>query len=165
MNFCSAKRLDQNHRTLWPDRCPYTYYTVEGFPDTRHLRRLNSVNRGAAPSPLVIAINAYILLIATYRGDLLWPGMIRLSRRGISTTRTTHLCNLIDKAVHLALRAALPVWRTTPNVVLHSETDIPPARILFEENRLRLAARLNSLDNRHPLRIRASTCLNLRIQK
>ncbi|KAI0994969.1 hypothetical protein K3495_g13213 [Podosphaera aphanis] len=38
---------------------------------------------------------------------------------------------------------------------------MPPARIILEGIRLRLAARLNSLDNRHPLRTRASLCPNV----
>lgn len=53
------------------------------------------------------------------------------------------------------------MWRTTPNVVLHREGGIPPACILLEGYRLRLAARLNSLDDRHPLRTRASVCPNV----
>ncbi len=50
---------------------------------------------------------------------------------------------------------------TTPNVVLHREGGVPPAHILLEGYRLRLTARLNSLDDRHPLRIRASVCPNV----
>ncbi|KAI1000223.1 hypothetical protein K3495_g7975 [Podosphaera aphanis] len=60
------------------------------------------------------------------------------------TPFTAYLCNLIDKAVRVALRAALPVWRTTPNVILHREGGIPPANVLLEGGRLRLAARINS---------------------
>lgn len=46
-------------------------------------------------------------------------------------------------------------------MVLHRESGIPPARIILESNRLRLAARINSLDDRHPLRIRACVCPNI----
>lgn len=60
----------------------------------------------------------------------------------------------------MGLRAALPVIRTTPNAVLHREGGIPPAKYLLEGNRLRLAARLKSLDDRHPLRTRAAICPN-----
>lgn len=86
---------------------------------------------------------------------------MRPTAQGWQTPQSTNLCNLIDKVIHLALRSALPVWKTTPNAVIHRESGIPPARVLLEANRLRLASRLNSLDNRHPLRSRASVCPNV----
>ena len=122
------------------------------------MRRLNSVKGGAAPGPLVTAVKMCVVPVATYGADVWWPGTTRLAAKGFVTPQTTHLCNLIDKAIHIALRAALPVWRTTPNAVLHRESGIPPARILLEGNRLRLAARINTLDNLHPLRDRAIVC-------
>lgn len=61
----------------------------------------------------------------------------------------------------MGLRAALPMWRTTPYVVLHRDGGTPPARILLEGYRLRLSARLKFLDDRHPLRSRASVCSNV----
>ena len=91
---------------------------------------------GAAPKALITAAEACVGSLATNGADVWWPGMTRPTRKGISTPQTTHLCNLIDKVVRLSLRAALPVWRTTPNVVLHREGGIPPARILLEGNRL-----------------------------
>lgn len=45
-----------------------------------------------------------------------------------------------------------------PNAILHREGGILSAQIILEGNRLRLAARINSLDDRHPLRSRASIC-------
>lgn len=125
------------------------------------MRRLNPINRGAAPKPLVQAVDACVVSVATYGAEVWWPGLTRPTTHGIVTPPTTYLCGLIDKAVHPAIRAALPVWRTTPNVVLHRESGIPPARIMLECNRLRLAARINSLDDRHPLRHRASICPNV----
>ncbi|KAI0993628.1 hypothetical protein K3495_g14556, partial [Podosphaera aphanis] len=127
----------------------------------QHMRRLNPVRRGATPGPLVTAVNACVVSVATYGAEVWWPGLTRPTARGIVTPPTTNFCNLIDRSVHLALRAALPVWRTTPNAVIHRESGIPPARIILEGNRLRLAARLNSLDNLHPLRSRASLCPNV----
>lgn len=126
-----------------------------------HLRRLNYVKRGAAPRALVTAVEACVVSVATYGADVWWPGISRPTKKGITTPKTTYLCNLIDKVIHQGLRAALPVWKTTPNVVLHREGGIPPARLLLEGLRLRLAARLNSLDNRHPLRERATVCPNV----
>ncbi|KAI0997120.1 hypothetical protein K3495_g11067 [Podosphaera aphanis] len=128
---------------------------------SHHMRRLNPALRGVAPSPLVAAVSSCVVPVATFGANVWWPRLTRLIALGNFTPPTTHLCSLIDKSVHLALRAALPVWRTTPNVVLHRESGIPPARMLLEGNRLHLVVRLNTLDDRHPLRSRASVCPNV----
>lgn len=127
----------------------------------QHMRRLNTVRRGAAPGLLVMATNACVVPVAMYGAEVWWPGMTRPAAKGAVTPQTTHLCSLIDRALHLALRAELPVWRTILNAVLHRESGIPPARILLEGNRLRFAARINTLDKSHPLRDRASLCPNV----
>lgn len=69
--------------------------------------------------------------------------------------------NLIDRVIHVALTAALIVWKTTPNLVLYRESIIPLVRISLEGNRLCLATRSNSLDNYLLLCGRASMCLNV----
>ncbi|KAI1006775.1 hypothetical protein K3495_g1438 [Podosphaera aphanis] len=74
-----------------------------------HMRRLNPVLRGAAPSPLVAAVSSCVVPVATFGADVWWPGLTRPTARGNVTPTTTHLCSLIEKSVHLALRAALPV--------------------------------------------------------
>ncbi|KHJ30080.1 putative te1b-like protein [Erysiphe necator] len=122
----------------------------------QHMRRLNHVQRGASPKALITAVDACVVPVATYRAEVWCPGLLRPKANGYIKPPTSFHCGLIDKVLHMALRAALPVWRTTPNVVLQREGGIPPARILLEGYRLRLAARLNSLDDRHPLRTRAS---------
>ncbi|KAI0995289.1 hypothetical protein K3495_g12893 [Podosphaera aphanis] len=138
-----------------------TTWCSKALKAAQHMCRLNSVKRGAAPGPLVTAVNACIVPVATIGAEVWWPGLTRETTRGTVTPATSHFCNRIDKTVHLAIRSALPVWRTTPIVVLHREAGIPPARIILEGIRSRLAARLNSLDNRHPFRTRASLCPNL----
>ena len=127
----------------------------------QHMRRFNSAYRGAAPMPLVRAVDACIVPVATFGSDVWWPGLKRPTLRGISTPSTTNMCSMIDKAILTGLRAALPVMRTTPNAVLHREAGIQPANILLEGNRIRVAARLKSLDKQHPLRSRASVCHGL----
>ena len=79
----------------------------------QHIRRLNSVKRGAAPSALATAVDMCVVPVATFGADVWWPGNTRPTANGISTPQATSLCSLIDKAVILVLRAALPVWRTT----------------------------------------------------
>ncbi|KAI1002860.1 hypothetical protein K3495_g5342 [Podosphaera aphanis] len=121
----------KHHVTIW---CSKALKTAQ------HMRRLYSVKRGAALGPLVTAVNACIVPVANFGAEVWWPGLTREITRGTVTPATSHFCNLIDKAVHLAIR----------------EVGIPPAWIILEGIRLRLAARLNFLDNRHPLRTRAS---------
>lgn len=133
----------------------------KGLKLAQHMRRLNSVKRGAAPIALITAVNSCIVPVATFGAEVWWPGLARPSAYKTVTPPTSYHCGLIDKVIHMAIRAALPVWRTTPNVVLHREGGIPPARIMLEGYRLRLAARINSLDDRHPLRYRASMCPNV----
>lgn len=130
-----------------------------------HMRRFNSTYRGAAPDALIRAVDLCIIPVATYGSEVWWPGLKRPTQRGVSTSQTTGLCSMIDKVISTGLRAALPVMRTTPTVVLQREGGIPPARIILEGNRLRLSARLKSLDSGHPLRRRAAVCPNIGTRK
>ncbi|KAI0998194.1 hypothetical protein K3495_g9999 [Podosphaera aphanis] len=123
----------------------------------QHMRRLNPVKRDATPGALVTAVNTCVIPVATFGAEVWWPGTSRPSRHGNVTPPTSFLCGLVDKSIHLALRALLPVWRTTPNAVLHWEAGILVARILLEGYRLRLAVGLNSLDSANPLRSRLGT--------
>ena len=100
------------------------------------MRRSNPVKRGTTPGPLVIAVNMCDVPVARYEAEVWWPGMKLPAAKGTVTPQKTHLCDLIDKTVYMALRAALPVWRTTSNAVIHRESGIPPARVLLEGNRL-----------------------------
>ncbi|KAF5262424.1 hypothetical protein FOXYS1_6847 [Fusarium oxysporum] len=62
-----------------------------------------------------------------------------------------HLVQRMTKAMNQAMRAILPVWKTTPITALHRESGIPPVDQLLEARRLRFSARLKSLDDTHPL--------------
>lgn len=166
----SGNKIEPAQHIHWPGVHLDTHLTFKHHVATwcgkamnlaRHMRRLNSVQRGAAPKALITAVDACIVPVATYGAEVWWPGLSRPSATGTITPPTSFHCGLIDKVLYMALRAALPVWRTTPNVVLHREGGIPPARILLEGYRLRLTARLNTLDDRHPLRLRASVCPNV----
>src|SRR6478735_10781959 len=57
----------------------------------------------------------------------------------------------MSKAMNQAMRAILPVWKTTPTTILHRESGIPPIDQLLDARRLRFSARLKSLDEAHPL--------------
>ncbi|KAI0996073.1 hypothetical protein K3495_g12108 [Podosphaera aphanis] len=141
----------KHHVTTWCEKA---------LRAAQHMRRFNSTYRGAAPKALVRAVDTCIVPIATFGSEVWWPGLSRPTIRRTVTPQITGTCEMIDKAILMGLRAALPVVRTTPNVVVHREGGIPPSKYILEGNRLRLAARLNTLDDRHPLRSRAAICPN-----
>ncbi|POS85013.1 hypothetical protein EPUL_002447 [Erysiphe pulchra] len=106
---------------------------------------------GKALTPIT-AVDSCVAPVATFGAEVWWPGLSRPKANGIVKPPTSFHCGLIDKVLHIALRAALLVWRTTQNVVLHKEG---------EGYRLRFSTRLNSLNDRHPLRTRTNVCSNV----
>ena len=119
------------------------------------LWRACPVLRGAAPHAMVQLMEACVLSVAMYGSDVWWQGTHKLSHRGLIRCRNAGLVEMVERIITMAIRVALPVFRTTPNVALHREAGIPPADLLLEGMRLRQSARLHRLDNAHPLRSRA----------
>lgn len=122
------------------------------------LRSINKVQRGAAPGPLVRAVNACVVSTALYGAEAWWPGLTRITTKRdkkVSTGIGWHT-KLLDRTILTAIRAALPVWRTTPNIVLHRESGILPAEVLLQQKQLRNIARIRRLDSYHPLATRAN---------
>ena len=68
----------------------------------------------------------------------------------------------MSSALNIALRAILPVWKTTPLLTLHCEAGIPPVAQLLQTRRLQASARLHALDPQHPLVTRATNTSRLR---
>lgn len=95
-------------------------------------------------------------MVETYGTEVWWQGLSRPTATGAVRSPTSFNCDLINKVIIKSLRAALPEWRKAQNVVLHREGGVSPAHIPLGGYRLQLVARLNYLDDRHPLRIRAS---------
>ncbi|XP_044723886.1 RNase H domain-containing protein [Hirsutella rhossiliensis] len=58
----------------------------------------------------------------------------------------------MDKSLNTAMRAILPVWKTTPLSARHREAGIPPVSHLLQACRTRFAARLKSSTKRTRLR-------------
>lgn len=73
----------------------------------------------------------------------------------------TYYYGLNDKLLHITLKAVLKVWTTTLALDLHRDKGIPLTRILLKGNRLRLTARLNSLDDCHHVTTRDNLCLSV----
>ena len=122
------------------------------------LRSINKVQRGAAPGPLIRAVNACVVSTALYGAEAWWPGLTRITTKRdkkVSTGVGWHT-KLLDRTIMTAIRAALPVWRTTPNIVLHRESGILPAEVILQQKQLRSIARIRRLDSYHPLASRAN---------
>ncbi|KAF5697671.1 reverse transcriptase, partial [Fusarium mundagurra] len=72
--------------------------------------------------------------------------------RGLTNTIHGSLLSArMSKAMNQAMRAVLPVWKTTPATILHRESGIPQIDQLLDARRLRFSTRLKSLDEAHPL--------------
>ena len=112
------------------------------------LRMLGGVRRGAPASSLRLAVQAGVVPIFTYAAEAWFRPKSPDARRG-----QAHL-GLLDAALGESLRAALPVYKTTPTPLLHHAAGIPPAALLLNSVRRRSALRTLRLDPAHPLRTR-----------
>lgn len=112
------------------------------------LRSLSNTTTGAPPGPMRQAIKACVVSIATHGQEAWYPGTHDYKGR---PTRVKGLVYMINSTIANACRAAVPAYRTAPHDALLREAGIPPASILLEANRRRFAARIRTLDDRHPL--------------
>jgi ribonuclease HI len=109
---------------------------------------LGGCKKGAPPDTLRTAVLACVIPTMAYAAETWWlpPG-------GQGHRFTTAVAAM-DRACRIALRAALPVYRTTPAPLLHHAAGIPPMECHLD-NRSRMAAvRFARLDTGHPLRAR-----------
>lgn len=126
----------------------------------RHIRSLANTIHGPPPKSLRKAILTCVIPVATYGAEAWYAGPTktptdsthekRTGRTEVSTQQEGHLA-MIDRVLKTAIKAVLPVWKTTPRECLYRDAGIPTARILLEKTRLRFAHRLKSVDKDHPL--------------
>ena len=133
-----------------------------------HAEKMASKGRRAAAGLIVLAnkvqrvdtktmhraVHAYILPILTYAVSAWWPGRTRTNKNGKTIwNRVDGHLKKLDKAQNVALRAILPVWKTTPIKIMQKEAATPPIEhtlnYLFELASLRL----HKLEPRHPIRL------------
>ncbi|KAJ3455531.1 hypothetical protein MRS44_017013 [Fusarium solani] len=119
-----------------------------------HLRGLTNTIHGPLPSAVRGAVRACVEPVLLHGSEAWYPGRTR--PRWTQPTKdlpssNQHLIQRMTKAMNQAMRAILPVWKTTPITILHRESGIPPVDQLLEARRLRFSARLKSLDEAHPL--------------
>lgn len=119
-----------------------------------HLRGLTNTVHGPLPSAVRGAVRACVEPVLLHGSEAWYPGTSRprwnQPTKDIPSSNQ-HLIQRMTKTMNQAMRAILPVWKTTPINVLHRESGIPPVNQLLEARRLRFSARLKSLDGAHPL--------------
>jgi len=99
--------------------------------------------KGAPTDSLLKAVRSCVMPILTYGYQAWWPTPER--RRITGTTAE------LDKVVRRAVRAALPVYRTTPTHLLAHAAGTPPMEIVLDDLMHGEAMRLSLLDPTHIL--------------
>jgi ribonuclease HI len=115
------------------------------------LRFVNNTVRGTSALAARRAIYAVALPTLCYGLDTWFPGFpsetTHKSARTITKTHLSKLQIILNKACH----AVLPVWKTTPQIILWKEAGIPPADIILRQQQARTALRYATLDAAHPV--------------
>ncbi|RKK35990.1 hypothetical protein BFJ67_g13012, partial [Fusarium oxysporum f. sp. cepae] len=119
-----------------------------------HLRGLTNTVHDPPPSAVRSAVRACVESVLLHGSQAWYPGRTR--PRWTQPTKdlpscNQHLIQIMTKAMNQAMRAVLPVWKTTPIAALHRESGVPPVDQLLDAGRLRFSARLKSLDEAPPL--------------
>ncbi|KAI8402067.1 hypothetical protein FOFC_17372 [Fusarium oxysporum] len=119
-----------------------------------HLRGLTNTVHDPPPSAVRSAVRACVESVLLHGSQAWYQGRTR--PRWTQPTKdlpscNQHLIQIMTKAMNQAMRAVLPVWKTTPIAALHRESGVPPVDQLLDAGRLRFSARLKSLDEAHPL--------------
>lgn len=114
------------------------------------LRMLGGTKRGAPAALLRKATLACVVPVLTYAAEAWWPPP------NTATRRVRSLAAKLETVQNIALRATLPVYRTTPTPLLQLGAGIPPITVTLDSISRRAAARLARLDPAHPVHIRTN---------
>lgn len=122
-----------------------------------HIRSLGRTVDGPPASSLRKAVITCVLPMLLY-GTEAWyagrrkpPRLRRQDRSQDVSARIGWHVSSIDKALALAARGVLPVWRTTPTLTLFRDARMPSAMAALDEAKMRFARRLQVVDDKHPL--------------
>ncbi|OAQ65636.1 endonuclease/reverse transcriptase [Purpureocillium lilacinum] len=144
---------------LWLDRkLSFKFHVDEWSAKARRvanlLKGIANTKHGPLPRAVRRAVKACAEPTLFYGAEAWYPGEVAPSVANpnrIVSTQVKHLVLRLDKVLRHAVRAALPVWKTTPIPAMHREAGTPPASIALAAQQFRFSARLKSLDGRHPL--------------
>ncbi|KZL81234.1 endonuclease reverse, partial [Colletotrichum incanum] len=130
------------------DLCAKACQAVNG------LRGLGNTVWGAPAHLLCHAISSCVLPIQSYASEAWWPGRNRTKNGHITSNGVNGLLRQLDTTQAKAIRAALPVYKTTPVPILQREAALPPAEVMLDAKLHKASVRIHRLDERHPLRMR-----------
>jgi hypothetical protein len=125
----------------------------------RFMRSLANTRHGPPAFALRTAVTTVIIPTALYAAECWYGGRLQPCRGSVRAGRDNEMVSArigwhiqaVQKVINTALRATLPVWRTTPNRILCRDAGVPTAEAALEEIRLRFAFRLGALDEDHLL--------------
>jgi ribonuclease HI len=147
---------------IWFDRkLKFTEHVRQRVKSTRkvtaHIHSLANTQRGPPAAALRKAIKTVVIPCLTYGAEAWYEGRSK-TRRNTGTaleptikTQQEHLLDEMAYVLQPALKAILPVWRTTPTALLYKEAAIPTIRVILDGIQRRLGQRLRSVDQEHPL--------------
>ncbi|KAL5592477.1 hypothetical protein FOBRF1_013503 [Fusarium oxysporum] len=127
----------------------------------QHLRNLSNTKRGPPANLLRKAIITCVIPVLLYGAETWYEGPtkapqhIAQARLGNVATMQAEGINKIDETIRNAIRAILPVWKTTPNNTLYRDAGVPTARVALEDARHRFGLRIQAVHKDHPLAARA----------
>lgn len=110
------------------------------------MRRLGGTTKGLPVHQATKIIKTIVIPQLLYGSQMWWRGT------GKKRARYEEYClDIINRTLKAAIRAALPVYKTTPIGVLHPESRIPDARTPPDEARDRDCLRMGKLPKEHPV--------------
>ncbi|KZL65521.1 endonuclease reverse, partial [Colletotrichum incanum] len=118
------------------------------------LRGLGNTVWGAPAHLLCHAKTSCVLPTLYYASEAWWPGRNRTKNGHITSNGVNGLFRQLNTTQAKAIRAALPVYKTTPVPILQREAALPPAEVMLDAKLHQASARIHRLDERHPLRTR-----------
>ena len=122
------------------------HWTAKAGKIAGHLRSLCNTRHGPLPAAVRRAVRACVEPTLLYGFEAWYPGTeYRPSLRGeITRPQIQHLIDKLEFTLRRAIKAILPMWKTTPSAMYYRESGIPPAAQLLDACRARFAARLKS---------------------
>lgn len=110
---------------------------------TNGMRILSGCYKDTPTDSLLKAVRTCVLPILTYGFQAWWPTPER--------RRTTTITAELDKVVRRVVRAALPIYRTTPTHLIAHAAGMPPMDMVLDDLMHGEAIRISLLDSTHPV--------------
>lgn len=108
------------------------------------MRMLSGCFKGAPAGKMLEVARSCVLAQLAYASSTWWP----LPSKG---RRIEGKAKKLDIITRSAMRAALPVYRTTPSHLLHHAASFPPIAMVLDDYLAADAIRIGTADDNHPL--------------